>query len=126
MYCANHALVCRDLYRLWFIYSKGSPIPYARGLFMRSSFRIQWNLEMRTLASVRIIEVYAIQGCNKCIVNVSFGGQPRDSVLFIEVSVFQEVRISGFHCNLPWTTKSYLFIFSNTSIDDSGYFGSEN
>ena len=35
--------------------------------------------------------MYAIQGCNKCIVNVSFLG-PRDSVLFIEVSVFQGVR----------------------------------
>ena len=41
------------------------------------------------------IEVYAIQGCNKFIVNVSFLG-PRDSVLFIEVSVFQGIRISGF------------------------------
>ena len=39
----------------------------------------------------------AIQGCNKCIVNVSCLG-PRDSVLFIEVSVFQGVRISRFHC----------------------------
>ena len=46
---------------------------------------------------LRNIEVYAIQGCNKRIVNVSFLG-PRDSVLFIEVSVFQGVRISGFHC----------------------------
>ena len=35
--------------------------------------------------------MYAIQGCNKCIVNVSFLG-PRDSVLFIEVSVLQGVR----------------------------------
>ena len=49
------------------------------------------NSKWRTyvVSGLRNIEVYAIQGCNKCIVNVSFLG-PRDSVLFIEVSVFQE------------------------------------
>ena len=94
----------------------------------KEDVRLQWNPEMRTLTGptssvliievsfiqglelfiitmmahllvcgLRSIEVYAIQRCNKCIVNVSFLG-PRDSVLFIEVSVFQGVRISGFHC----------------------------
>ena len=52
---------------------------------------------MAHLRSVRITEYRAIQGCNKCIVNVSFLG-PRDSVLFIEVSVFHGVHILGFHC----------------------------
>ena len=51
------------------------------------------------VSGLRNIEVYAIQGCNKRVVNVSSWG-PRDSVLFIEVSVFQGVRISGFHCNI--------------------------
>ena len=52
------------------------------------------------LTSVRITEYRGVRNSgvyNKCIVNVSFLG-PRDRVLFIEVSVFQGVRISGFHC----------------------------
>ena len=50
------------------------------------------------------IEVYAIQGCSKCIVNVSFLG-PRDSVLFIKVSVFQGVRISGSTVYIEYSVK---------------------
>ena len=56
------------------------------------------------VSGLRNIEVNAIQECNKRISNVSFLG-PRDSVLFIEVSVFQGVRISGFHCS-GYTTYS--------------------
>ena len=64
-----------------------------RGVFVLCNSR--WRTYL--VSGLRKIEVYAIQGCNKCIVNASFLG-PRDSVLFIEVSVFQRVRISEFHC----------------------------
>ena len=49
--------------------------------------------------------MYAIQGCNKRIANVSFLGP----VLLIEVSVFQGVRISGFGTS---TVLSFRFYFS--------------
>ena len=62
-----------------------------RGIFVLCNSR--WHTYV--VSGLLNIEVYAIQGCNKFIVNVSFLG-PRDSVLFIEVSVFQGVRISGF------------------------------
>ena len=54
---------------------------------------------MTHLRSVRIAEYRGVRNSGVCkrIVNVSFLG-PRDSVLFIEVSVFQGVRISGFYC----------------------------
>ena len=60
-----------------------------RGVFVLCSSR--WRTYV--VSGLRNIEVYAIQGCNKCIVKVSFLG-PRDGVLFIEVFVFQGVRIS--------------------------------
>ena len=62
---------------------------------------------LRIVSGLRNI---AIQGCNKRIVNVSFL-RPRDSVLFIEVSVFQGVRISGFHC----ITNLFTIEFGNMS-----------
>ena len=47
-----------------------------RGVFVLCNSR--WRTYV--VSGLRNIEVYAIQGCNKCIVKVSFLG-PRDSVL---------------------------------------------
>ena len=79
------------------------------------------NSRWRTyvVSRLRNIEVYAIQGCNKCIVNVG----PRDSVLFIKVSVFQGVRISGFHCS-P-TCKWYVGIESLSTFNTGKNFSTK-
>ena len=70
-----------------------------RGIFVVCNSR--WGTYL--VSGLRNIEVCAIQGCNKCIVNVSFLG-PRDSVLFIEVSVFK----GNPHFGVPLYSSSYF------------------
>ena len=57
------------------------------------------------VSGLRNIEVYAIQGCNKRIVNVTFLG-PRDGVLFIEVSVFRGSTVLSSH--VVYTYSSFI------------------